>query len=93
MRHYVDRLSTALVEQYKLYVETFTVDLWCDYWLIEFRVGFALRVDHKLRSLMIKVNAAEAFNDVERRAVIAAMFVEIEDQIDEAITANLIRMN
>lgn len=93
MRHYVDRLSSTLVERYKLYVETFMVDLWSDHGLIEFRVGFALRVDHKLRSLVIKVDAAEAINDVERRAVIAAIFVEIEDRLDEAIAANLLEVN
>ncbi|KFL29513.1 hypothetical protein JP75_20815 [Devosia riboflavina] len=93
MREYVDRLSTTLIGQYKLYVETFMVDLWSDLGLIEFRVGFSLRVDHKLRSFAVKIDAAEAVNDVERRAVIAAIFLEIEDHIDEAIAATLLELN
>lgn len=93
MKAYVDRLSSTLIEQYKIYVETFMVDLWSDQGLIEFRVGFALRSDHKLRSEVFKIEATEAINDVERRAVIAALFMEIEDHIDEAIAGQLEAVN
>ena len=68
MKAYVDKLSADLVEQYKLYIEAFMVDLWSDDGFIEFRVGYALRSDHKLRSTVFKVGATEAINDVERRA-------------------------
>lgn len=93
MKAYVDQLSATLIEQYKLYVETFMVDLWSDHGLIEFRVGFALRSDHKLRSQVFKIEATEAINDVERRAVVAALFLEIEDHIDEAIAGQLEAVN
>lgn len=93
MKAYVDKLSDNLTEQYALYLETFMVDLWSDHGLIEFRVGYALRSDHVLRSFVVKVDAAEAINDVERRAVIAALFVEIEDQIDEAIAGQIVATN
>ena len=93
MKAYVDKLSADLVEQYKLYIEAFMVDLWSDDGFIEFRVGYALRSDHKLRSTVFKVGATEAINDVERRAVIAALFVEIEDHIDEAIASQVVAAN
>ncbi|GEM_PF-875962 len=93
MKAYVDKLSANLIEQYKLYIETFMVDLWSDHGLIEFHVGYALRSDHKMRNFVIKVEAAEAINDVERRAVIAAIFVEIEDAIDEAIADQTVEAN
>jgi len=54
---------------------------------VEFRVGYSLRADHRLRSFTVSVDAQSAINDVERRAIIAAVFVEIEDQIDDAIAA------
>lgn len=93
MKAYVDKLSADLIEQYKLYVETFMVDLWSDYGFIEFRVGYALRSDHQLRSAVFKVKATEATNDVERRVVIAALFMEIEDHIDEAIASQVVAAN
>lgn len=93
MKAYVDRLSANLTEQYKIYLETFIVDLWSDHGLIEFRVGFTLRSDHQLRSFIVKVDAAEAINDVERMAVIAAIFVEIEDQLDTAIAGQTVAAN
>ncbi len=93
MKAYVDRLSVNLTEQYKLYLETFMVDLWSDHGLIEFHVGYTLRSDRKLRSFVVKIDAAEAINDVERRAVIAAIFLEIEDQIDEAIADQALAVN
>ncbi len=93
MKAYIDKLSANLIDQYKLYIETFTVDLWSDHGLIEFHVGYALRADHKMRNFVIKVEAAEAINDVERRAVIAALFVEIEDAIDMAITDQMVETN
>lgn len=93
MKAYIDRLSSTLIEQHKIYVETFMVDLWSDQGLIEFRVGFALRSDHKLRSEVFKIEATEAINNVERRAVIAALFMEIEDYLDEAIAGQLEAVN
>lgn len=93
MKAYIDKLSANLVDQYKHYIETFMVDLWSDHGLIEFHIGYALRSDHKLRNLVIKVEATEAINDVERRAVIAAVFMEIEDAIDAAIASQLVEAN
>jgi len=93
MKAYVDGLSADLIEQYKLYLETFMVDLWSDAGFIEFRVGFALRSDHKLRSEVFKIGASEALNDIERRAIIAALFLEIEDVIDETIAGRLEAVN
>jgi len=93
MKAYVDKLSADLAEQYKLYIETFMVDLWSDHGLVEFRVGYALRSDHKLRSTVFKIEATEAINDIERRAVIAALFLEIEDHIDEAIAGQVVATN
>jgi len=85
MKDYVDRLSAELTERYLIYLETFMVDLWSDDGMIEFRVGYSLRADHLLRSFTVKVEASAGTNDVERRAIIAAVFVEIEDRIDDAI--------
>jgi len=87
MKAYLEELSSGLAEQYKLYLETFIVDLTCDEAFIELRVAFALRCDHVLRSETFKVEASAALDDVERRAVVAALFLEIEDHIDGAIAA------
>ena len=93
MKAYIEKLSASLIDQYKLYIETFMVDLWSDHALIEFHVGYALRADHKMRNFVIKVEAAEAINDVERRAILAAIFVEIEDAIDAAIADEMAEAN
>lgn len=93
MKAYVEKLSEDLAERYTLYLETFMVDLWSGDGLIEFRVGFALRSDHILRSETFTIDAADATNDVERRVFIAALFVEIEDYIDKAISGQLAAVN
>ena len=93
MKAYIDKLSANLIDQYKLYIETFTVDLWSDHGLVEFHVGYALRSDHKMRDFVIKVEAAEAIDDVERRSILAALFVEIEDAIDAAIAGEMVAAN
>ncbi|WP_152662627.1 hypothetical protein [Devosia soli] len=93
MKTFVDTLSEELIERYKLYLETFMVDLWSASGMIEFRVGFSLRNDHKLRSFTLTVGAEEAITDDQRRAVIEALFLEIEDQIDEAVASNLVELN
>ena len=38
-------------------------------------------------------NVIEAINDIERRAVIAPLFAEIEDHIDAAIAAEVVAAN
>ncbi|KKB82568.1 hypothetical protein VW35_00330 [Devosia soli] len=93
MRDYVDTLSEELIARYKLHLETFMVDLWSSAGMIEFRVGFALRSEHKLHGFTLKVGAEEAITPAERRAVIDAVFLEIEDQLDEAISSNLLELN
>ena len=87
MKAYVEHLSAELTQRYLIYLETFIVDLWSDDGQVEFRVGYSLRADHRLRSFTVSVDAQSANNDVGRRAIIAAIFVEIEDQIDDAIAA------
>lgn len=86
MKAYIDGLSDYLVERYKLYIETFLIDLWSEAGIIEFRVGYALRRDHKLRSFVLKVRASSAVTGEERRAIVDALFAEIEDQLDELIS-------
>jgi hypothetical protein len=93
MKDYVEALSAELTERYAHYLETFMVDLWSDLGLIEFRIGYSLRIDHRLRDFTIKVDANASINDIERRAVIAAVFVEIEDRLDEAISEHRVGMN
>lgn len=39
MQAYVDELSSALIERYKLYLQTFLLDLWSERGMIEFRFG------------------------------------------------------
>lgn len=93
MKAYVDKLSTNLTERYKLYIDTFLVDLWSADGVIEFRVGYCLRNEHKLRSIVLKVSALDAIDDNERRAIIDALFLEIEDQLDEMISQNAVELN
>lgn len=93
MKGYVDTLSEGLIDRYKLYLRTFMVDLWSSPGVIEFRVGFSLRKEHKLRGFTLKVGAAEAVTARERRAIIDALFLEIEDHLDEAIAMNLVELN
>lgn len=58
-----------------------------------------LKREHKrnqaqdLGVLLVVCEATEAINDVERRPVIATLFMEIEDPIDEAIAVQLEAMN
>lgn len=93
MKNYVDALSEGVIGRYKLYLETFMVDLWSSAGMIEFKVGFSLRRDHKLRSFTLKVGAEDAITSLERRAVIDALFIEVEDQLDEAIALNVVELN
>jgi len=93
MKAYVDTLSEELIEQYKLYLETFMVDLWSSSGMIEFRVGYSLRKEHKLRGFTLKVGAEEAITTREQQAIIDALFLEIEDHLDEAISINVTELN
>ncbi|SFV31764.1 hypothetical protein SAMN05216456_1450 [Devosia crocina] len=61
--------------------------------MIEFRIGFALRSDHKLRGFTLNVGADQAITTLERHAVIDALFLEIEDHIDEAIASTMVELN
>lgn len=58
-----------------------------------FRVGYCLRNEHKLCSFILKVAAEDAINDKERRAIIDALFLEIEDHLDETISGNVAELN
>jgi hypothetical protein len=93
MQAYVDVLSSTLIERYKLYLQTFLVDLWSEGGLIEFRFGYSLRCDSKLHTRTFKVGAQEALTSAERLAIVDAMFAEIEDHIDETISATLVELN
>lgn len=93
MKDYVDALSEGIIGRYKLYLETFMVDLASSAEMIEFNVGFSLRSDHKLRSFTLKVGAEQAITTLERRAVIDALFLELEDQLDEATAHNVVELN
>lgn len=93
MQSYIDQLSSELTERYKLYLETFLVDLWSEDGRIEFRFGYSLRRDSKLHTRVFKVDAQDALNTTERLAVVDAMFIEIVDHIDETIAATLVELN
>jgi len=89
----VDSLSARLTSRYILYVETLLVDLWSADGFIEFRAGFTLRSDHILHDMTVKVPATSATNDVEREAIIVAIFEEIEAAIDDAVAGNRVAAN
>ena len=93
MQAYVDELSSALIERYKLYLQTFLLDLWSERGMIEFRFGYSLRSDSKLHTRTFTVGAQEALTTPERLAVVDAMFAEIEDHIDETISGTLLELN
>ncbi|WP_156464064.1 hypothetical protein [Devosia sp. Leaf420] len=93
MQDYVDELSGALTERYKLYLQTFMIDVWNDKRAIGFRFGYSLRHDSKLHTRVFKIGAADAITSAERLAIIDAMFAEIEDHLDETIAASLVELN
>lgn len=93
MQSYIDQLSSDLTERYKLYLETFLVDLWSEDGRIEFRFGYSLRGYSRLHTRVFKVGAKDALNTAERLAVIDALFMEIVDHIDETIAATLVELN
>jgi hypothetical protein len=80
-----DRLSQELSAKYVHYVETLLVDLWSDAGFIEFRCGFTLRRDHELRNFTLKLPALAGETDAEREILIAVIFEQIEELIDDAI--------
>lgn len=46
MKAYIDELSQELIGRHKLYIETF---------MVEFRVGYCLRSEHRLYGFTLKV--------------------------------------
>lgn len=92
MQEYVDELSSTLIERYKLYLQTFLVDLWSERGQIEFRCGYTLRRDSKLHTRTFTVSGQEALTTAEHLAVVDALFAEIEDHIDETIST-LVELN
>ena len=93
MKDLVDQLSTELSSKYLTYIETFMVDLWSEDGFIEFRCGFALRSDHVLQSLVVKMPAASGTSDAERQVLTRVVFEELEEQIDLAITRDKVAAN
>ena len=93
MKALVDRLSAELTARYVQYLETFMVDLWSDRGFIEFRVGYSLRRDHRLRSFTVKVDADSGQTDAERELLVIVVFDEIEEQIDLAIADSRVDAN
>ena len=81
----VDRLSAELTSTYVQYLETFLVDTSIQAGLIEFRCGFSLRRDHKLRQFTLEIPEMSHETDGERELVVVAIFDEIEELIDKAI--------
>lgn len=57
MQAYPDRLSSVRTEPYKLYVQTFMVDIWRERGLKEFRFGSGLRRDSRLHTRAFKIGA------------------------------------
>lgn len=93
MQELVDQLSRELSDKYVTYIETFMVDLWSEDGFIEFRCGFALRSDHVLQSLVVKMPATAGTNDGEREMLTRAVFEELEERIDLAITSDRVAAN
>lgn len=89
----MDRLSAELSERYVQYLETFMVDLWSYAGFVEFRAGYSLRSDHRLRSFTVKVEADAGQTDAERELLIIVVFDEIEEHIDLAIAGNRVATN
>lgn len=92
MKDLVDRLSAELSVKHIQYLETFMVDLWSEAGFVEFRAGFSLRRDHKLRSFTVKVDADAGRTD-ERELLIHVVFDEIQKQIDVAIADGMVDAN
>jgi hypothetical protein len=93
MQDLVDQLSEELSAKYLPYLETFMVNLWSENGFVEFRCGFALRSDHVLQSLIVKLPAASGTSDAERHLLTRAVFEELEEQIDLAIANNKVASN
>jgi hypothetical protein len=93
MKDLVDRLSAELSAKYIQYLETLMVDLWSDAGFVEFRAGFSLRRDHKLRSFTVKVKADAGQTDAERERLIIVVFDQIEEQVDIAIADGVVDEN
>lgn len=93
MKALVDRLSAELTDRYIQYLETFMVDLWSDHGFVEFRAGYSLRKDHRLRSLTVKVEADTGQTDAERELLVIVVFDEFEEQIDLAIAGDKVAAN
>lgn len=93
MQAFIDELSSELTERYKLYLETFLLDLWSEDGMIEFRFGYTLRRARKLHTRVFKVGAEGALTTAERLAVVDALFIEIVDYIDETIAETLAELN
>jgi hypothetical protein len=93
MQDLVDQLSAELSSKYLTYIETLRMDLWSEDGFIEFRCGFALRSDHVLQSRVVKMPAASSTSDTERQILIRAVFGELEEQIDLAITRDRVAAN
>lgn len=85
MQGTIDRLSEDLSERYFVYLESLLVELVGEGGALEFRCGFALRGDQKLRTCRYGVPAGEWATDAERDTIAAAVFEELEHFIDEAI--------
>ncbi len=93
MKALVDLLSAELSGRYVQYLETFLVDLWSEAGFVEFRAGYSLRRDHRLRSITVKVEADAGQTDSERELLVIVVFDEIEEQIDLAIADNKVDAN
>jgi hypothetical protein len=93
MQDLVDQLSAELSGKYLTYIETFMVDLWSEDGFIELRCSFALRSDHVLQSLVVRLPAASGTSEAEHAVLTKAVFEELEEQIDLAIARDKVAAN
>ena len=89
----IDQLSADLSARYVHYIETLLVDLWSEAGFIEFKCGFVLRSDHKLRRFTLKVPALDGDTEGERNLIIVMIFEQIEDMVDRAIAEEKVATN
>ncbi|MHA6732458.1 hypothetical protein [Devosia sp. A369] len=85
MQATIDRLSEQLSRHYLIYLETLLVELVSEGGALQFHCGFSLRSDHALRTCRFGVPSGEWSTDLERDAIAAAVFEELEHFIDEEI--------
>jgi hypothetical protein len=93
MQATIDRLSEELSKRYLMYLETLLVELVEDNGALEFRCGFTLRRDHRLRTCRFGVPSGGWSTDQEQGIIATAVFEELEHFIDEEIAEQVQQAN